>query len=133
MTTEQADMPKYAIDFDRARELRRAPEAMLMTRHCYVHASQYEKLEDLPSTKEQIAQIVKHCAKQADFIAPEMPLLEIAYRTILAGGNRPLSLQDLYEALTDRWATPINPRNMSLQTLRRVLSSDTFYGITEVE
>ena len=48
--------------------------------------------------------------------------------TLLARGNRPMSLSDLHYELTVRWATPSRPIVMTEQRLLRILDSDTYYG-----
>ena len=132
-TAETTATPHYVIDPERSRQLRRAPEVLLLGRRCPSCAARYEGTGELPPAEEQLREIAQCCARQEGFIVPEMPLLEIVFRTLLAAGNRPVSLQQLHDDLTDRWATPANPRNISPATLRRILAADTYYGIREVE
>lgn len=131
MTTTVTEV-RFAFDPERTRRFGRSPEMLLLARRCYRCASRYEDLGEVPPVEEQLKEIAECCGQQDDFIAPEMPMMEIAFRTLLAAGNRPMTLQELYDELTDRWATPANPRNMSPEALLRILNSDTYYGIVQV-
>ena len=138
-TAEKADKVeniqaiRYVFDPGRTRQLGRPLEGLLLSRRCYQCASRYDGTgEPVPAAEEQIEEVAKCCSQQPDFIAPEMPLMEIVFRTILAQGNRPTTLHEIHDALTDRWATPTNPRHLSVETLHRVMGGDNYYGIREV-
>ena len=62
----------------------------------------------------------------------QMPVLEAAFRILLASEPPVLSLQELHDALMKQWATPSLPRSLPLETLRRILRGDRYYGIQEV-
>ena len=57
-----------------------------------------------------------------------MPMQEIVFRTLLAGGNKPAALSHLHNEVTDTWYTPMNPRSISVDNVRRVLDGDSYYG-----
>lgn len=124
--------PRYIIDPSRARELGRNLEVLLLSRRC---ASCKERLarnpEPLPA-EEQIREIEECCARAEGFITPEMPMLEILFRTLLSEGNRPMALEELLEVLTERYATPSNPRSITPEGLRRVLNTDFYYCFREL-
>ena len=42
------------------------------------------------------------CSLKADYISPNTPIVDAVFRTFLANGNRPLSIQELYEILDRR-------------------------------
>ena len=77
-------------------------------------------------------QIAKHCSITPDFVHPEMPLMEAIFRLLLAKGNQPMTTEEIYEELKERWVDLVNPRTPSTEGLYRLLSSDTFYGIREL-
>ena len=130
--SEEAPHPYYYIDPARCAEIDRSLELMLLSRRCRTCLSKEVDVARPPSVKEQIKHIVGCCAKDETFIRPEMPMQEIVFRMLLAGGNAPMSLDDLHYQLTEQWATPGNPMNISKEGLKRVLESDNFYGYSEV-
>ena len=42
------------------------------------------------------------CSLKADYISPSTPIVDAIFRTFLANGNRPLSINELYEILDRR-------------------------------
>jgi len=62
-----------------------------------------------------------------------MPLMEIVFRILLSRRNEPTSLTDLHYELTERWATPVRPINVSEKGLQRVLDNDNYYGFAQQE
>jgi len=63
------------------------------------------------------------CSQRPAFITPHTPVIEAVFRTFLANGNKPLSVQELYELLDRR----------PPQTLLRILTAGPVYmGIRPV-
>ncbi len=131
--TEETQEFKYFIDPQRSKELGRSLETMLLSRRCASCRIELSRQPEPPPAEQQIKDIAQCCSTAEDFIRPEMPLLEIVFRTLLAAGNRPHTLEELHYAVTERWATPTNPRSLSAKDLRRILVRDRFYGFREVE
>ena len=129
--TEIGDL-KYQIDPTASVSRRRSLEVMLLERRCYLCQSRYEEAEELPSAEEHLRAMAECCAQQPGFIVPEMPMLEIVFRSLIQRGNEPTSLQALHDTLTDDFATPLNPRAISLDVLHRIIAIDDFYGFTEL-
>ena len=125
-------IPKYHIDPSRTAELNRSLSAILLSRRCPSCRSRIESERDVPSDQEQMKEITKCCATQEGFIRPEMPMQEIIFRTLLSERNLPIGLDRLHYLVTDQWYTPVNPRNISMSGLARVLNSDSYYGFAEV-
>ena len=123
--------PRYWIDPVRFEELNRSLELLLVTRRCSTCLQLPINSGEPPAASEQIRHIVECCANEESFIKPSMPLQEIVFRIILAQGNVPVSLSHLHYQLTEKWATPGNPMNISPEGLKRVLDGDDFYGFRE--
>ena len=66
-----------------------------------------------------------------DFIRSDMPIKEIAFRTLLTRGNEPLALGELHRELTGRWSNPLRPISIEQSLLARVLETDTYYGFAQ--
>ena len=125
-------IPYYVIDLSRAKEFDRSLPVILLSRRCPSCRAQLESSSDLPPDEEQIKEIASCCSTQEGYIRPEMPMQEIIFRTLLSGGNQRVSLEQLHYLVTDRWYTPNNPRNISIDSLKQVLDHDSYYGFQEV-
>ncbi|MFO7918540.1 MAG: hypothetical protein R6V13_10720 [Anaerolineae bacterium] len=42
------------------------------------------------------------CSSRSDYITPDTPIVDAVFRTFLANGNEPLSIQELYDLLDRR-------------------------------
>ena len=130
--TEVAEETYYLIDVSDNRPATRSLPGMLLTRRCPTCRARLEESGDLPSPEVQIQEIAQDCSNEDGFIRPEMPMQEIMFRAILAGSNQPISLTNLHGLITDRWYTPTNARSISIESLKRVLDTDTYYGFQQV-
>ena len=123
--------PSYVIDPSKVDALNRSLAVLLASRRC---ADCRERLEaqggNVPA-EEHIRHIEECCSRQEGFIQPEMPMQEIVFRTMLAGGNKPAALSYLHNEVTDTWYTPMNPRSISVDNVRRVLEGDSYYGFAQ--
>ncbi len=126
------EIPQYAIDPARASQLNRSLALVLTDRRCDSCKARMEADRQTPSEQAHIKQITVCCSTQEGFIRPDMPMQEIVFRHILAEGNRPARLEHLHDMVTDRYYTPLNPRNISQEGLKRVLDSDAYYGFVRV-
>ena len=124
--------PRYVIDPSKAAYLHRSLATLLSSRRCSDCRERLQAQGADVSIKEHISQIEECCSKQEWFIRPEMPMLEIIFRTLLARGNEPTTLSHIHYTVTDTWYTPMNARNIGVSNLKRMLDSDDFYGFTEM-
>jgi hypothetical protein len=116
-----------SIDLEKCRLLGRSPEVMLAQRCCAECQASLDRTAELPRAETQLREIARCCSKKEDFITTEMPLLEIAFRTLLTLRNRPISLRDLHHQVTEEWATPSNPKSISVEGFKNILLRDTYY------
>ena len=130
--TASEEISYYCISPERLVELNRSLEVLLLTRRCRSCREQPFDVAHPPSVDEQMQHIVECCGLDETFIRPAMPMQEIVFRMLLAQGNRPMSLEAVHYQLTDRWATPGNPMNISQKGLKSILDSDEFYGFREL-
>ena len=79
-----------------------------------------------------LREIAEFNAGSDDFIRFDMPIKEIAFRTLLARGNEPMPLTDLHHEITGRWSNALRPISIEESLLSRVLESDTYYGFAQV-
>ena len=128
MSTSTVGEASYFVDLEGIREMGRSPERMLFERHCGECKTRLAEAEALPPIKRQLREILKCCSRKEGFISTEMPLLEVAFRVLLARGNEPIGLRDLYRIVTNEWATPLNPRNITIEGFRSILDRDRYYG-----
>jgi hypothetical protein len=118
----------YVIDLSRSRQMGRSPEHMLFERRCAECKARLAKAAELPPAERQIREIARCCSRKEGFISTEMPLLEIAFLVLVARRNQPIDLRELYHIVTEEWATPLNPKNITLEGFRRILDNDRYYG-----
>ena len=131
-TVREAD-PSYVIDPSKADALNRSLAVLLASRRCADCREQLQAQGGGVSAEEHISHIEECCSKREGFIKPEMPMQEIAFRTLLAEGNKPATLSHLHYEITETWYTPMNPRHIDVSNVKRVLDSDNYYGFAKVE
>ena len=125
--------PSYVVDPSKADALNRSLAVLLASRRCADCLEQLEGQGGNMSAEEHIRHIAECCSQQEGFIQPEMPMQEIVFRTLLAGGNKPATLSYLHNEVTETWYTPMNPRSLSVDNVKRVLDGDNYYGFARVE
>lgn len=125
----------FKIDPQRVAAQGRSLQLLLLHRRC---ASCWGSLVQEPAgglnieAAEHLKQIARHCSASPDFIHAELPVMEAVFRILLSNGNETMTLKSIYEALLERWLDSPNPRTPPPGKLYRLLSNDTFYGITQV-
>ena len=105
--------PHYVIDPARVTELERSLSVLLLDRRCPSCQAQLESETETPPDEAQIKEISECCSIKEGFIRPEMPMQEIVFRTLLSEAPRPVSLEELHFAVTDKSYSPMNPRSIS--------------------
>lgn len=78
-----------------------------------------------------LSAIKKCCSKTPGFITDKTPLLESAFRLLLAAGNQPMNLEDLSKQLSERRGGDTIRTSVSI--LSRLLSADRYYGFCSVQ
>ena len=132
MTQEGEGSTLYHISFERLAELKRSPTALLAARRCPSCPSLGTPLHELTDPEVLVSEIAEYCGGGEGSIQSNMPLQEIVFRVLLARRNQPTSLHDLHYQLTERWASPVKPVNISRAGLGRILDADTYYGFAQV-
>lgn len=113
----------FKIDFDWWKKHDRDWRVYLRNFLCEEHQTMFENLENDevidwidPKTAE-VTQvdgllhiIVKHCAKEDDFLTSKTALVDSVFRVLLSNGNRPMTPEELGEILN-------RPPSTLLQTL----------------
>jgi len=125
---EPVEPPKYHISFRRLEELNRSAVALVAARLVESCPSVAKPLKDLKDPQALITEISRHYQDDPDYIRTDMPLMEIVFRIFLSRKNEFISLTDLHYELTERWATPVRPINVTEEGLARVLDFDIYYG-----
>ena len=124
----ETENPTFLISVDRLKQLERSPVHLVAGRLTSNSPSKAKPMKEQDDVKVLIREIAQNFKTDPDFIRSDMPVQEIVFRTLLARGNRPMSLSDLHYELTERWATPIRPIIITEERLLRILDSDTYYG-----
>ena len=122
----------YVIDPSLAGGHGRSLSVILLGRRCPSCKARLEASGAVPSEEKQIKEIAECCATKEGFIRPEIPLQEIVFRTLISQKNKPVSLEQLHYLVTEGWYSPINPRSLTVTSLKRVMDNDNYYGFKEV-
>jgi hypothetical protein len=125
---ESGDFLLYYISFERLNQLSRSAVAILSSR---LGPSNLTIDQELNDPQELVNEIATHSATEPGFIRPDMPIQEIIFRILLSRQNEPTLLWDLHHELTEKWATPIRPINITQEGLQRILDNDTYYGFAQ--
>ena len=121
----------YHVNIDRIKQLNRSPISIIAARRGPSCPSLLESNQDSLDPTKVMAEIAKYCANEPDYIRNDMPIQEMVFRILLLRNNKPTSLDDLHSDLTEKWAKPTRPINISLAGLSRILISDNYYGFSQ--
>ena len=122
----------YFVSFERLEELNRSALALVAERRGPSFPSREKPDHELTNVQVLVDEIAERYAEDEDFIRTDMPIQEIVFRILLTRRNLPTPLRDLHYELTERWATPVRPINISELGLRRILDVDTHYGFARI-
>jgi len=125
----------YYIDLAGIGDQEISLSVVIAERKCYEHRPREADQSLLDSEPQShIAEITGHCSETADYLLQDTPLKEAIFRVILAGGNKPLSAQDVSDTLMERWAMSAYPRDLSVRVIERLLEhSENYHLVTEPE
>ena len=124
----EKENPMFLISVERLKQLDRSAVHLVAGRLASTSPSKSKPVKELGDVKGLIREIAQNYKNDPDYIRSEMPVQEIIFRTLLARGNRPMSLSDIHYELTERWATPVRPIVFTEERLLRILDNDTYYG-----
>ena len=127
------DSPLYHISFERLTALGRSAVTVLAARRSPDAPSRLKEDFELDDPEELVNEIAEFGAEEEDFIRTNMPVQEIVFRILLGRRNEPTALRMLHRELTETWATPLRPINLTEEGLARILDEDTFYGFERRE
>lgn len=129
---EEEATVSYCISFERLEGLNRSAITLLAARRGEMSPSMLQPDHELSNPQELLEEISEYSATEDDFIHSDMPIQEIVFRMLLVRRNQPTALTELHHELTERWATPVRPINISLKSLERIMDSDNYYGFARV-
>jgi hypothetical protein len=106
---------KFHIDMawwqENQRDIRTYLREMLCD-ECRAEYTNYQSQEEIDWVDEQTGEVARvdglwHslrtcCSLKSGYISPNTPVIDAVFRTFLANGNKPLSIQELYEILDRR-------------------------------
>jgi hypothetical protein len=134
-STEEYQEPRFAIDLKTIEAQGRMPTVILASRMC---AASKAKLKSPEAVHEmsfaQLRKLIRqNCRKDPEYLSPHLPVMETAFRILLASPKEPVSLSALHDQITQLWIGLPWPRQISIESLARVLSHDSYYGMVVVE
>lgn len=119
---------RFAVDFDAMEASGRSSAFFVRSRMC---ADAQRKFDGTAAgqLKDYLKLISTECTGKPDFIGPATPLSEAVFRLILAANNRPLSIREIQDGLTEAWSTVIYMKDLSEELLMRLLDGPNSYFI----
>ncbi|MBI4298461.1 MAG: hypothetical protein HY666_01695 [Chloroflexi bacterium] len=123
----------YFIDMNRMEAEGHSMGAMLASRRCKsCKKILLQNASPIADSKVHLKRIAECCSQESDYISANMPLLEAVFRIFLASGNRPMSLKEIHNSLSERWTVSGFPKYLPIVMLERMLDRDDFYGISRL-
>jgi hypothetical protein len=116
---------RYFIDLGWYQQQERSFATLATSRLCPTS----RKKEKTKSEAALLRTIKQCCSKRDGYITPNMPLLEMVFRLLLANGNEPLELGQMQEQLQKWLGDTNNSRDLSIPKLKRILDNDRYYGL----
>lgn len=73
------------------------------------------------------------CSNQADYLSPDMPTLELAFRILIGADVPEMPLAELHQRITEIKSKLSVTPHITLEVLRRMLDADRYYGVQKVD
>lgn len=125
------ELSLWVIDLDWFEKNNRSFIDLARRSLCPKCTDKLQKKKKKTSESDVLTAIKDCCFRTPGFITAKLPLLESAFRVILAGDNKPMGINALTKELSlRRGAEAYTPRPESLD---RLLSNDRWYGFKKVE
>ena len=126
-TSANQPKPRWFIDLSWYQQNNRAISALAQGCLCDKCRMQLSTESKEISEAKLLANIRDCCSHAPEFITGQLPILECAFRFLLANGNQPLTLKELGEQLSVQRGGDIY--RTSEEILSRLLKSDQYYGL----
>ena len=78
-----------------------------------------------------IAVIQECCSQTSNYRAPQLPIKEVLFRILLAGGNQPATAEELCNGVLE-WVGFSDGRVITPENIQRLLDRDDYYGFARV-
>ena len=124
----------YVIDHQVIEARGRSATALVRSRLCEASKSKLRSGQSLHTMGFQALRrlVRQHCREDPDYLNPNLPVMEVAFRILLATQKEPVPLSEIHWQLSRIWMDAPWPRHITPEGLARVLAHDTYYGVVEV-
>ena len=130
-TNTEQSRQRWFIDLDWLQQNNRSFSALAQGCLCPKCRQQLKADDGEPPAADFLATIKDCCSETSGFITYKLPILESIFRLFLANGNQPLDLEELERKLSEWWGE--EAYRISAEILSRLLSSDQYYGLCQVQ
>ena len=120
---ETKPLPRYLIDLEGPCTHGRSLAMLIAGKRCYQDQQGDEDVTQASNVQPYIKRIRDHCAEMSDYLLPDTPIKEAIFRVILAGGNQPVTAEEITQVLTEKWAMTAYPRDTSPEVIQRLLDN----------
>ena len=129
---ERTEPQRFAIDMEWYRKRGVSLEELLKARRCPSSQKKIQGRGGSITYQAHLQEIARCCSKKEDYLADWMPLMEVMFRTLLAGGNKPRTAEEIHQELSAHLETRTYSRVLPLHWVERMLSGSNQYGIFPV-
>jgi hypothetical protein len=119
-------LTRWFIDSNWFSERGRSISALLWGCLCDDCRKELSKEVSPTSETELLNRIRGCCHKSASFITGQMPVMESLFRLFIAGGNEPMTVEELGSRLSERRGGDAS--RTSEEVMLRLLQNDRYYG-----
>lgn len=130
--TQMRVSQRFAISTEESAELGRSLGELLKSRQCPTSSAKYQKRKTPVTAEDRIKEIVRCCSKRSNYLGDQMPIMEILFRILLAGGNEPMTTDELHRRLSTHLENRAYSRVLPLRWVERMLASKNIYSIGSV-
>ena len=123
---------RFAIDLEWYSRTGRSLEELLRFRRCASCQEAIRGKETSITAQEHIQEIVQTCSKQQGYLEDRMPIMEVLFRILLAGGNEPMTAEEIHRELSAHLESRLYSRVLPLRWVERLLAGGNLYSIGPV-
>lgn len=118
----------YFLSADAANDARRSLALIVYGRQCWMCRQGVGMAQAVIASPQYFLEaIADHCSQEPDYLLPDTPMKEAAFRVLLARRNAETTAEQVSEELSSRWIATQFQRDTSPRVMRRLLDSARDY------
>ncbi|MFP6680299.1 MAG: hypothetical protein VB824_09130 [Dehalococcoidia bacterium] len=124
---------RYAVDVKAFEASGKSFPFTVRNRRCWQCQQVLDEMEVVTGdSKEHMKEIATCCSTKPDYLLPGTPLTEAIFRLLIANSNKPMTVEQLREALGTAWSSVLYMKDLSDELLAKLVESKNDYSISAV-